>query len=186
MRYFSFEHMVFRIYCRANDQHGLNIMKVLYICTHNRCRSILSEAVTNHGGDGVLEAASAGSSPVDQVHPLSIKYLQARGMATEGLKSQSWDDLEAFEPDVVVTVCDRAANESCPVWFGKAIKQHWGLKDPSSMEGTDEEIEAAFHHTIDLIEARVNKLKAVANRVDVSDVDALRATLAELATESED
>lgn len=160
-------------------------MKILYICTHNRCRSILSEAVTNHCGDGVLQAASAGSSPVDQVHPLSIKYLQARGMATEGLKSQSWDDLEAFEPDVVVTVCDRAASESCPVWFGKAVKQHWGLKDPSSMEGTDEEIEAAFHHTIDLIETRVSKLKAVAASVDVNDTDALRARLAELASGSE-
>lgn len=161
-------------------------MKILYICTHNRCRSILSEAITNHISNGSLEAASAGSSPVDQVHPLSIKYLQARGMSTDGLKSQSWDELESFEPDVVVTVCDRAANESCPVWFGKAIKLHWGLKDPSSMEGTDADIEAAFYHTIDLIETRVQKLQALAADVDVTDTDALRSQLAGLASESED
>ena len=123
---------------------------------------------------------------MDQVHPLSIQYLQARGISTDGLKSQSWDELESFEPDVVVTVCDRAANESCPVWFGNAVKQHWGLKDPSSMEGSEAEIEAAFHHTIDLIEARVNRLKAVASSVDVNDTNALRTRLSELAAESED
>lgn len=158
-------------------------MKILYICTHNRCRSILSEAVTNHLSDGRIIAASAGSSPVDQVHPLSIKYLQARGMSVDGLTSQSWNDLESFEPDVVVTVCDRAASERCPVWFGKAIKLHWGLKDPSSMEGTDEEIEAAFYHTIDIIEGRVRRMQAMLESTPVGDVSALKTQLTTLAEE---
>ncbi len=158
-------------------------MKILYICTHNRCRSILSEAVTNHLSDGRIIAASAGSSPVDQVHPLSIQYLQARGMSVNGLTSQSWNDLESFEPDIVVTVCDRAANESCPVWFGKAIKLHWGLKDPSGMEGTDEEIEAAFYHTIDVIEGRVRRLQAMLESTPAGDVSALKTQLTALAEE---
>ena len=90
-------------------------MKILYICTHNRCRSILSEAITNHASQGVIEAKSAGSQPVGEVHPLSIKYLAQSGIATSGLTSQSWDEFEAFAPDVVVTVCDSAAGETCPV-----------------------------------------------------------------------
>ena len=97
-------------------------MKVLYICTHNRCRSILSEAITNHFSEGKIMAKSAGSQPVGEVHPLSIKYLQEAGIATDGLRSQSWDEFEAFAPDLVVTVCDSAAGEACPLWFGKSLK----------------------------------------------------------------
>ena len=138
-------------------------MKILYICTHNRCRSILSEAVTNAKSQGAVIAKSAGSQPSGEVHPLSLKYLAARGIDTQGLVSQSWDEFESFEPDVVVTVCDSAAGEACPVWFGKTIKLHWGLEDPSKLEGSEEELAAAFNLTIDLIEARVNKLIAIAN-----------------------
>lgn len=101
-------------------------MKILYICTHNRCRSILSEAITNHFGEGKIQAQSAGSQPVGEVHPLSIKYLNEAGISTEGLRSQSWHDFEEFEPDIVVTVCDSAAGEACPLWFGQTIKVHWG------------------------------------------------------------
>jgi len=133
-------------------------MKILFICTHNRCRSILSEAISNHQNDPRLKAASAGSQPVGQVHPLSIKYLEEAGISTEGLQSQSWDDLESFEPDVVVTVCDSAAGESCPVWFGKSIKLHWGLEDPSKVEGSDDQIKAAFLECMKQIEYRMHKI----------------------------
>lgn len=133
-------------------------MKVLFICTHNRCRSILGEAITNHFGQGKIEARSAGSQPVGQVHPLSIKYLNERGISTEGLCSQSWDDHEAFAPDVVFTVCDSAAAEQCPVWFGNSVKVHWGLSDPSKLEGSDEMVKEAFFATIGKIEARLNKV----------------------------
>ena len=132
-------------------------MKFLFICTHNRCRSILSETITNHLARGKITAYSAGSQPVGEVHPLSIKYLQARGVATDGLKSQSWDDFESVEPDVVVTVCDSAANEQCPVWFGNCVKVHWGLPDPSKLDGTEDEIKDAFNSVMDTIEARIRK-----------------------------
>lgn len=138
-------------------------MKVLYICTHNRCRSILSEAITNHLSQGEIEAKSAGSQPSGQVHPLTLKYLQDAGISIEGLHSQSWDELEEFEPDVVITVCDSAANETCPIWFGKAIKIHWGLADPSKIEGTEAEIANAFHTVISEISKRVAALKNIAH-----------------------
>jgi len=133
-------------------------MKILYICTHNRCRSILSEAITNHLAKGKLQAFSAGSQPAGEVHPLSLRYLQEKGISTEGLKSQSWDDFETEQPDIVVTVCDSAANEVCPVWFGDTIKVHWGLSDPSKLQGSEKEIRDAFFDVMATIEQRVQKL----------------------------
>lgn len=133
-------------------------MKILYICTHNRCRSILSEAITNHLAKGKLEAFSAGSQPAGQVHPLSLKYLAEKGISTEGLKSQSWDEFEIEQPDIVVTVCDSAAAESCPVWFGDTVKVHWGLPDPSKLQGSDAEIRDAFYTVMNTIEQRVKKM----------------------------
>lgn len=153
-------------------------MKILYICTHNRCRSILSEAITNHFSDGKLIAKSAGSQPAGEVHPLSIKYLQEAGIATDGLRSQSWVDFQAFDADLVVTVCDSAAGESCPLWFGKSLKVHWGLADPSKLQGTEEQLAAAFRDTIEQIKQRVQQL--VNLDVDVTDKDAFKAALAEL------
>ncbi|MCC2604736.1 arsenate reductase ArsC [Planctobacterium marinum] len=137
-------------------------MKILYICTHNRCRSILSEAITNELAHGLIEARSAGSQPVGEVHPLSIKYLSEAGYATEGLQSQSWDEFEDFAPDVVITVCDSAAGESCPVWFGKSVKVHWGLSDPSKLQGSEAEIKQAFMECIEEIKTRVLSLAEVA------------------------
>ena len=101
------------------------VMKVLYICTHNRCRSILSEAMTEHYGQGLLEARSAGSQPVGAVHPLSLVYLAEAGIATSHLQSQSWDEFADFAPDVVITVCDSAAAESCPLWFDNTLVLHF-------------------------------------------------------------
>jgi arsenate reductase len=157
-------------------------MKVLYICTHNRCRSILSEAITNQFSDGKaagkIVAKSAGSQPVGEVHPLSIKYLQEAGVSTDGLCSQSWDEFEAFAPDLVVTVCDSAAGESCPVWFGKSLKVHWGLADPSKLQGSEELIADAFRETIEQIKQRVKQL--VNLEVDVTDKAAFKTALANL------
>jgi arsenate reductase len=133
-------------------------MKILYICTHNRCRSILSEAITNHMAEGRLEATSAGSQPADEVHPLSFKYLEERGISTKGLTSKSWDEFGSDQPDIVVTVCDGAANEACPVWFGNTAKVHWGLSDPSKLEDSEEEVRQAFLAVINTIEQRVQKL----------------------------
>lgn len=139
-------------------------MKILYICTHNRCRSILSEAITNHYSNDCIQARSAGSQPSGQVHPLSIKYLAEAGISTSGLQSQSWDEFEAFAPDIVVTVCDSAAGESCPIWFGQSLKIHWGLADPSKLSGSDELIAKAFRDTIGIIRERVSALKTISQQ----------------------
>jgi arsenate reductase len=153
-------------------------MKILYICTHNRCRSILSEAITNQLGQGTLVAKSAGSQPAGKVHPLSLKYLAESGINTDGLQSQSWDEFEDFSPDIVITVCDSAAGESCPIWFGASIKVHWGLSDPSKLEGSEAEIADAFKQTISEISERVEKLLAL--DININDKPALIEALAKL------
>ena len=132
-------------------------MKLLFICTHNRCRSILCEAIASQRGAGALQAASAGSAPVDAVHPLTLRYLEERGYQTSGLQSQSWEDLAAFNPDRVITVCDSAAGESCPLWMGEVEKIHWGLPDPSRVEGDQEAVRSAFLAVIDRIENKVDE-----------------------------
>ena len=132
-------------------------MKLLFICTHNRCRSILCEAIASQRGAGMLQAASAGSAPVDAVHPLTLRYLEERGYSTTGLQSQSWHDLQSFEPDRVITVCDSAAGEACPLWMGEVDKHHWGLPDPSRIEGDEAAIRPAFMTVIDRIEAKVDE-----------------------------
>lgn len=132
-------------------------MKLLFICTHNRCRSILCEAIANQRGEGLLQAASAGSAPVASVHPLTLQYLNERGYKTADLTSQSWNDLEAFEPDRVITVCDSAAGEACPIWMGNVAKGHWGLPDPSRVEGDDAVRRDAFMSVIDRIEDKVDE-----------------------------
>jgi len=142
-------------------------MKILYICTHNRCRSILSEAITNHFSNIYVEAFSAGSKPVGEVHPLSIKYLKEHGIPTDNLISQSWNEFEDIKPDVVITVCDSAANEVCPVWFEQCIQLHWGLSDPSKIEGDEKTKERAFNETISIIKSRVEMI----NAIDFSDLE---------------
>ena len=132
-------------------------MKLLFICTHNRCRSILCEAIANQRGGGFLQAASAGSAPVASVHPLTLLYLEERGYNIADLKSQSWNDLQAFEPDRVVTVCNNAAGEVCPIWMGAVEKRHWGLPDPSRIKSDDDAVRDAFMSVIDRIEAKVDE-----------------------------
>ena len=139
-------------------------MKILYICTHNRCRSILSEAITNHVAGERIIAKSAGSQPAGAVHPLSIQYLKQANIAVHGLQSQSWDEFEDFKPDVVITVCDSAAGEACPVWFGNSVKVHWGLADPSKIDGSEKEKAQGFRACIAQITQRVNKLLPIAEK----------------------
>ncbi|MFC4700234.1 arsenate reductase ArsC [Glaciecola siphonariae] len=153
-------------------------MKILYICTHNRCRSILSEAITNHVAGDRIVAKSAGSQPSGAVHPLSIQFLKEADISVVGLQSQSWDEFEDFKPDVVVTVCDAAAQETCPVWFGDSIKVHWGLADPSKIEGSEEEKAQGFRACIAQIIERVNTLIPIAEK-DLT-ASALKSELAKL------
>lgn len=139
-------------------------MRILYICTHNRCRSILSEAITNHLGGSLLIAASAGSQPEGEVHPLTLKYLAERGVSINSLYSKSWDAqaIIDFNPSVVITVCDSAANEPCPLWMGNATLLHWSLPDPSKIIGTEQDVADAFYGVMDTISERVKKLIGLA------------------------
>lgn len=129
-------------------------MKVLFMCTANSCRSILSEAMFNHLAPPGFEAISAGSFPKGQVLPRSLSTLQAAGISIEGLYSKGNEAFQDSPPDVVITVCDKAAGEACPVYFGPAVKTHWGLEDPSEMQGDEAQVEAAFKATLDIITAR--------------------------------
>jgi len=129
-------------------------MRVLFMCTANSCRSILCEAMFNHLAPAGFEALSAGSFPRGQVLPRSLLTLQQAGISTAGLSSKGNEAFAANPPDIVITVCDKAAGEACPVFFGPALKAHWGLADPSEQPGTDDEVEANFHHALARIERR--------------------------------
>lgn len=130
------------------------MFKVLYICTHNRCRSILAEALTINQANDFLIARSAGSQPAGIVYQGTLDYLNHRGVVTDSLISQSWDDHEEFAPDIVITVCDSAAGEACPIWMDGTLKVHWGLRDPSKL--SSDEQPAVFSEVADIIERRLN------------------------------
>jgi arsenate reductase len=137
------------------------VKTLLYVCTHNRCRSILCEALSNHLAGGRLRALSAGSQPVGAVHPATLHQLTARGVPVAGLQSQSWDTFADLDPDAVVTVCDSAAGEQCPLWMGRTARVHWGLPDPSKVPGPGPEQDAAFAAVIATIEGRLQRLLAL-------------------------
>ncbi|MGY4824994.1 arsenate reductase ArsC [Stutzerimonas kunmingensis] len=154
-------------------------MKILFLCTANSCRSILCEAVFNHLAPAGMKAYSAGSQPKGVVHPLSLKTLESAGISTTGLFSKSSDIHESLAPDFVITVCDKAAGEACPVFFGPATKAHWGLADPSEYQGSEDEIEAAFAATLEQIKTRVEAFLALPLQMDA---EQLKAELALIGT----
>ena len=129
-------------------------MRVLFMCTANSCRSILSEAMFNHLAPHGFEAVSAGSFPKGHVLPRSLITLQHAGISIEGLSSKGNDAFQGCPPDIVITVCDKAAGEACPVYFGPALKSHWGLEDPSDVVGDMASVDAAFRATLGRIESR--------------------------------
>ncbi|MDU4251920.1 arsenate reductase ArsC [Pseudomonas sp.] len=129
-------------------------MRVLFMCTANSCRSILSEALFNHLAPEGFEAVSSGSFPKGQVLPRSLTTLQQAGISIAGLSSKGNDAFEGNPPDIVITVCDKAAGEACPVYFGPALKSHWGLEDPADVVGDEASTDAAFRATLARIERR--------------------------------
>jgi len=138
-------------------------VNVLFLCTHNSARSILAEATLNHIGRGRFNAFSAGSSPREnqQPNPLALEVLRQAGIATEGLCSKSWDDFagpDAPQMDLIITVCDNAAGEVCPVWPGHPAQAHWGYADPSEVPGTPAEKLEAFRRTLHAIRHRLDLL----------------------------
>lgn len=131
---------------------------VLVLCTGNSARSILAEAILNRLGAGRLKAYSAGSMPAGRVNPHAIALLEKLHFDTSGLRSKSWDEFaQAGAPklDVIITVCDNAAGEVCPIWPGRPITAHWGIPDPAAVEGTDAEKAAAFADAYRRLNARI-------------------------------
>jgi arsenate reductase (thioredoxin) len=138
-------------------------INVLFLCTHNSARSILAEAVLNRIGQDRFKAWSAGSSPRknQQPHPLSLQALEKAGIPTDGLRSKSWDEFgkpDAPHMDLVITVCDNAANEVCPYWPGQPATAHWGNPDPSLVEGTETQKQEAFMSTLHHMKRRMELL----------------------------
>ena len=137
------------------------MLNVVVICTGNSCRSVLGEALFNHLGQGRIKAFSAGSHPIGQINTDALATLKRHGLPTEGYKSQSWEDFKDKTMDIVITVCDNAAGETCPVYLSKVVRAHWGITDPGHVQGTDADKIAAFEETYRILEQRINKMLAL-------------------------
>ena len=138
-------------------------LNVLFLCTHNSARSILAEALLNEMGTGRFKAYSAGSSPRDnqQPNPLGLEVLQRAGISVAGLRSKSWDEFagpDAPQMDLVITVCDNAKGEMCPIWPGHPATAHWGYADPSEGDAPQEAKREAFRQTMHLMRRRLDLL----------------------------
>lgn len=139
---------------------------LLFVCTGNAGRSIIAEALANQLSKGRLRAYSAGSQPRGEVNPDAIAVLQSAGFSTDGLRSKSWEEFSAADApkmDLIITVCDRAANEPCPIWPGHPTTAHWSVPDPtavagSSEPGSSEKIQAAFQDVMKLLSQRITLL----------------------------
>lgn len=139
----------------SNDR----VYNVLFLCTGNSARSILAEVLLNQGGRGRFKAYSAGSFPKGEVNPHAIQLLKTLKLPTDDLRSKSWDEFArpgAPPLDFIITVCDNAAGEVCPIWPGKPVTAHWGIPDPAAAEGSDAEIAATFAAAARQLRARID------------------------------
>jgi arsenate reductase (thioredoxin) len=153
-------------------------INVLFLCMGNSARSTLAEALLNRFGEGRFQAFSAGSHPKGQVHPLALRLLQERGIPTDRLRSKSWEEFAAAGApamDLIVTVCDNAAGEVCPVWPGQPATAHWGVQDPAAVEGTETECMRAFERAAKELEKHIRLLTAL--HLDQSDRSNLKERL---------
>jgi arsenate reductase len=151
---------------------------VLFLCTGNSARSIMAEELLNRLGHGRFRAFSAGSHPTGRVHPVAIGTLERNHLATEGARSKSWEEFatpDAPRLHFVFTVCDRAAEEMCPIWPGQPMTAHWGVADPAAVEGTDQEKERAFDLAFRELSARIGVFTSL--RIDALDDLALKREL---------
>jgi arsenate reductase len=157
------------------------VYNVLFLCTGNSARSILAESLLNSLGRDKFRAFSAGSFPKDQVHRMAVELLQRLNMPTKNLRSKSWDEFAASGAppiDLIVTVCDNAAGEVCPIWPGKPITAHWGIADPAAVEGTDTEKALAFQKALKELETRIKLFTSLP--IDSLDPMTLQAKLREI------
>ncbi len=161
------------------------IFNVLFLCTGNSARSILAEALLNDMGKGHFRAFSAGSHPAGKVNPFAIALLAEKDLPVNDLRSKNWDEFAqpgATQIDFIITVCDNAAGEACPIWPGKPMTAHWGIEDPAAVEGSDADKRAAFAKAFMLLRQRIDlfinlplaKLDALALKQQLSEIGKLR------------
>ena len=157
-------------------------MNILVLCTGNSARSILGEALLNKLGAGLgLRAFSAGSKPAGQVNPAALALLREKGFDVSGFRSKSWEEFaapDAPKMDLVITVCDSAAKETCPVWPGAPLSAHWGIPDPAAVTGDAREVRAAFEAAYRRLERRIRAFLALLEKNPPT--DDLRRGLAEI------
>lgn len=153
------------------------MIRLLVLCTGNSARSILGEALFNALGEGRVTAISAGSKPKGEPHPIALETLRRHGHVTEGLSSKSWDVFAGSDaPEIhgVITVCDSAASEACPIWPGAPVQVHWGLPDPAYVT-PDAACREAFEQIYSALKARIEAVMAA--EADLTDPAALKAAL---------
>ena len=163
--------------------------RILILCTGNSARSIMAEAIINALGQGRLLAYSAGSQPAGKVHPLALEKLQSMAYPSAHLRSKSWDEFaqvgsaSAPEPmDFIITVCDNAAGEVCPLWPGQPVSAHWGFPDPAAATGSQAEQRAAFERVFAALTQRVRLLLDLP--LEQLDAASMKRELQRIATET--
>jgi arsenate reductase (thioredoxin) len=137
----------------SNSSHS-----VLFLCTGNSARSVLAESILNDRGNGRFRAFSAGSHPTGRVNPYAIELLTRMQLPIAGLRSKSWDEFaspDAPALDFVITVCDNAAGEVCPIWPGQPMTAHWGVEDPAAVQGSEVDKAEAFRAAFRVLERRI-------------------------------
>ena len=127
---------------------------ILFVCTGNSARSIIAESIINNEYSNKFRAFSAGSNPTGFVHPMSIKTLKNNGVSILNPQSKSWDIFNEINFDLVITVCDNAAGETCPVYLKNTLKAHWGVADPAKFKGTEEEVKIEFLNVFNVLKKR--------------------------------
>ncbi len=139
------------------------VFNVLFLCTGNSARSIVAESILNAIGRPKFKGYSAGSEPAGRVNPFALEYLAANRLPTDGLRSKSWDEFAkegAPAMDFVITVCDNAAGEACPLWPGQPMTAHWGVPDPAAMAGTDDQKRKAVSEVSRIL---LNRIRILTN-----------------------
>jgi arsenate reductase len=140
------------------------VYEVLFVCTHNSARSIMAEALLTSLGRGRFRAHSAGSHPSGQVHPMALLTLERMHLGTEGLRSKDWAEFAqpgAPALDFVLTVCDKAAGEVCPVWPRQPMTAHWGVADPAAAQGSAADLAQVFWDTATVLKRRIELMLAL-------------------------
>ena len=157
------------------------VYNVLFLCTGNSARSVMAEAILSRDGKGRFRAFSAGSKPAGSINPHAAAFLTSMGYDPAAFRSKGWDEFAAPgapEMDFVITVCDDAAGETCPVWPGHPANSHWGIPDPAKATGTPAEVQLAFDDAYRMLATRIGLLLALP--LDKLDHASLHHHLAEI------